>query len=95
MQNVFIKISQHAASLSDEQKIKSWVYAITHNAIIDYYRTRPAHLSTQLSEHLSDRLEIQTDSDIFHGLDECIVYFIEQLPEEYREIVRESETKER
>jgi RNA polymerase sigma-70 factor, ECF subfamily len=93
LQNVFIKISQKVSTLSDEQKIKSWVYIITRNAIIDYYRTRTDTKHTELSDHLAESIEAQADKDNFHGLDECITLFIEQLPQEYREIVRESELK--
>jgi RNA polymerase sigma-70 factor, ECF subfamily len=91
LQNVFIKISQKASTLSDEHKIKSWVYTITRNAIIDYYRTRTDSKYTELSEHLAERIEAPADKDDLGGLDECITLFIEQLPDEYREIVRESE----
>jgi RNA polymerase sigma-70 factor, ECF subfamily len=91
LQNVFIKIYQKASSLSDEQKMKSWVYRITQHAIIDYYRTRTDTPYAELPEQLSESIAAQPDTDNFYGLDQCIRPFIEQLPQEYREIVRESE----
>ena len=91
LQNVFIKISQHASSLSDEQKIKSWVYTITRNSIIDYYRTRTDTKLSDLSADLTEGLEEDRGIDHFHGLDACIALFIEQLPSEYRNIIIDSE----
>ena len=38
LQNVFIRISNNVNKLSGEEKLQSWVFTITRNAIIDYYR---------------------------------------------------------
>jgi RNA polymerase sigma-70 factor (ECF subfamily) len=40
LQDVFLRIHAHRDSLTDERKLTSWVYQITRNAIIDYYRGR-------------------------------------------------------
>ena len=42
LQDVFLKIHQHVDTLKDVKKLESWIYRLTRNAIIDYYRsTRP------------------------------------------------------
>ena len=38
MQNVFIKVAMGIEDLNRKEKLKSWIYAIARNAIIDYYR---------------------------------------------------------
>ncbi len=38
LQDVFLKIHNSIGDLRDEDKIHAWVYRITQNAIIDYYR---------------------------------------------------------
>ena len=40
LQDVFFKIHSNIGKLRDSTKMHSWVYQITRNAIIDYYRTR-------------------------------------------------------
>src|SRR5215470_2178138 len=42
LQDVFLKIHLHMDTLKDVKRLESWIYQITRNAIIDYYRsTRP------------------------------------------------------
>ena len=60
LQDVFLKIHQHMETLKDVKKLESWIYQLTRNAIIDYYRsTRPTTSldvpeSLQLPEDLPD-----------------------------------------
>ena len=51
LQEVFIKIHAQINSLKEETKIESWLYQITRNTIIDYYRSK------QTTEALPDWLE--------------------------------------
>jgi RNA polymerase sigma-70 factor (ECF subfamily) len=41
LQEVFLRIHTHLCCLPELGKVKSWVYQITRNAIIDYYRLTP------------------------------------------------------
>jgi RNA polymerase sigma-70 factor (ECF subfamily) len=38
LQDVFLKIHARIDTLKDDTKIQSWIYQITRNAVIDYYR---------------------------------------------------------
>ena len=40
LQEIFIKIHKNVKNIKNEQKIASWVYQITRNTIIDYYRKK-------------------------------------------------------
>jgi RNA polymerase sigma-70 factor (ECF subfamily) len=90
LQNVFIRISGHVNKLSDEEKLQSWVYAITRNAIIDYYRARKKFaVDMPLEQDFLEDAEI----DSTQGLDQCMNHMIALLPEEYRNIIIDSELK--
>ncbi len=39
LQDVFLKIHQHMETLKDVKKLEGWIYQITRNAIIDFYRS--------------------------------------------------------
>jgi len=40
LQETYLKIYKSIEQIEDETKLKSWIYKITRNTIIDYYRTR-------------------------------------------------------
>ena len=91
LQNVFIKISSSLEQLSDEVKVKGWIYAITRNAVIDYYRLNVNRKKIALIERISDDLSESNDPDPTQGLDKCVAGMIELLPEQYRDIITDSE----
>jgi RNA polymerase sigma-70 factor (ECF subfamily) len=80
LQNVFIKIHTRLDSLQDERKLSSWVYQITRNAIIDYYRQTPQRvpLAEDIAALSSD------DDDIQTALTDSVRSMLDCLPDEYR-----------
>jgi RNA polymerase sigma-70 factor, ECF subfamily len=82
LQDVFIRIHSHADSLKDASKLESWIYQITRNAIVDYYRS-------QKHEHdLSEALPVEEDhdeDDLARQLAPCLRGMIQDLPAKYRE----------
>lgn len=93
LQNIFMKISSHLDKLSDGEKLKSWIYTITRNAIIDYYRSKANRKNATLDEHLEESIPEEEVSDPTMGLDQCMHGMIGLLPEEYRDIIIDSELK--
>ncbi len=94
LQNVFIKISSNLDKLAEEVKLKNWIYTITRNAIIDYYRINANKKKVAVNEEISDDiLEPEEDPDPTKGLDQCMSSMIGLLPDEYRDIIIESEIK--
>lgn len=57
LQEVYLRIHQHLHSLQDATRLKSWVYQITRNTLIDYYRRR------RDVEPLPDTLAAEADTD--------------------------------
>src|SRR5690349_12278626 len=92
LQNVFIKISGNLNKLSEKEKLRSWIYAITRNSIIDYYRTN-ASQNTLLDEGLAEQIPEEETIDSTKGLDSCLTAMISSLSEEYKNIIIDSELK--
>lgn len=91
LQDIFMKIITKFDSVSDFTKLKSWIFTIAKNTIIDHYRKSAGHSETELKENAEIAAPHHTDEANDHGLDRCLSGFIQQLPPEYREIMQESE----
>ncbi|NLR94572.1 MULTISPECIES: sigma-70 family RNA polymerase sigma factor [Flammeovirga] len=86
LQDVFIKIHQKRKSLSDDSKLHSWIYQITRNSIIDFYRKKK--LSTDsLLEHLELPEEVDDVEENIKACTECVKPFILELPEKYKDVL--------
>lgn len=93
LQNVFIKITNGIGSLSEDVKLKSWLFTVTRNTIIDYYRVNAARKNVTPSEEIQEYIPESDDVDSTKGLEQCMSSMINLLPEAYREIIIESEIK--
>ncbi|OAS21379.1 RNA polymerase sigma factor SigZ [Paenibacillus oryzisoli] len=89
LQDVFKKVHNSIHTLTDEGKIQSWVYQITRNTIIDYYRVsaKKKNIETHLDykEEFSEE-EVQENNlnKVVSGWLNCIV---QELDEKYREAI--------
>lgn len=54
LQNVFIKIYKNLDELKSETKLESWIFQITRNEIIDYYRTRKPNYNLDQVEEVPE-----------------------------------------
>ncbi len=66
-QEVFLKLSK--SDIQNVKSIKSWVYSIARNSIIDYYRKKK--IITDDIENLSFT-DIETDNNTIAELSSCI-----------------------
>lgn len=83
LQDVFLKIHDNIESLKDEKKIKAWIYQITRNAIIDYFRVGNRE---QKASGIFKELSFATPSSRF--MDEAIsdmIKYMDQMAPEYCE----------
>lgn len=81
LQEVYIKASNNLHQLKVHGSMKSWLYRITHNLIMDHYRTRKNF------DELSDNLVKEEQSPIeesHQSLAKCIKPLIQELPEQYQ-----------
>ncbi|RAW02091.1 RNA polymerase sigma factor SigZ [Pseudochryseolinea flava] len=93
LQNVFVKISSNIRTLDEDVKIKNWIFTVTRNAIIDYYRLNANKRKHATSAELTDDIADVEEPDQTKGLDQCMANMIDLLPDEYRDIIVESEIK--
>lgn len=89
LQEVFVKIHLNLPKLKDDRKLENWVFQIAYNQLNDHYR-RQKSLSTQPI----DDVELATDQNsASHDLQDCLVPFIESLPETYKTAIILSEVE--
>jgi RNA polymerase sigma-70 factor (ECF subfamily) len=94
LQNVFIKVAAGIEDLNQKEKLQSWIYTIARNSIIDYYRVNSNKKSLAFEGDISDSFSEEEYNDTTKGLDCCMMNFVNQLPEEYRDIVIDVELKD-
>ncbi len=85
-QEVFYKLAKYK---SDKiENIKSWVYTIAKNTITDYYRKKKIITEDVEPVVIDDK---HLDEETVAELSNCVAPFINQLPEDYRVIMKLSE----
>jgi RNA polymerase sigma-70 factor (ECF subfamily) len=84
LQDVFLDIHQHIDTLRDVKKLESWIYQVTRNAIIDYYRSRRATTTLDAPETLQISDELP-DEDIITELFPSVRAMIMSLPAKDRQ----------
>lgn len=93
LQEVFIKIASKLNTLTNSEKLKSWIFTITRNAIIDYYRKNANSKNIGLTDEMINEATLESEVDATQGLDKCLEKFIQDLPVDYRNIIIDSEIK--
>lgn len=77
LQDILIKTYQNLSRIKDKTKIKSWLFQIAQNVIIDFYRKRGR--AKNIDE---DSLwYANNDESILEQLSSCVMPFINGLPE--------------
>lgn len=82
LQEVFIKIHTRIDSLQDKRKIKAWLFQLTRNTILDFYRK--VNLFDDVPFELMDWKD-ENDSFALQDIKTCIVPMIKSLPDDYRD----------
>ena len=84
LQDVFLNIHQHVDTLRDVKKLESWIYQVTRNAIIDYYRS--IRTTTTLEDPEALQLaEDLPDEDVISELFPCVRAMVTSLPAQDRQ----------
>ena len=88
LQDVFVKIHSNMDSLKEQTKVRSWVYQITRNTIIDYYRRQHIKLADiedfpledeEALNRINNMVELEPAQKVAAGLKAMI----DELPEKY------------
>jgi RNA polymerase sigma-70 factor (ECF subfamily) len=99
LQDVFLRIHRHADTVKHHDRLVSWLFQVTRNAIVDYYRAPgrrrelPAgatHDRERGGEHVLGRVEDLDGESLAarRELATCLGLMVEQLPPLYRDAVR-------
>lgn len=88
LQDVFVKIHSNIEFLKENTKIRSWVYQITRNTIIDYYREQKIKLEDIDEIPIEDEVAINNINNIIelelaHKVAAGLKEMIDNLPEKY------------
>ena len=86
LHDVFIKIHNNIDTVTDESKIENWIFQITRNTIIDYYRKNKTHSEIE-EEELIPAEEAEEDNDSHRNASIGLTSFVEELPEIYRDAI--------
>jgi RNA polymerase sigma-70 factor (ECF subfamily) len=98
LQDVFLRIHRHADSLERHERLVSWLFQITRNAIIDYYRA-PVRRRELLAGAPLDLERTAAQSERWIGDDDdasgqagrelahCLAPMVARLPPHYRDAV--------
>jgi RNA polymerase sigma-70 factor (ECF subfamily) len=83
LQDVFVKILNKIDTLKEDSKILKWLYQLTRNTIIDYYRSNKNidDLPESLMQELADS-ESETEE-----MKRCLMPVIDGLDKKYREAI--------
>lgn len=92
-QEVILKIIHKSSQLTKSQGLKSWLFTIAKNQIIDFYRTKKVSVDV---DALSNTHFVQKEENsTYQELEGCIHGFIDALPDDYKEIIFLSEIEGR
>ena len=87
LQDSFIKIHTKLHTLRDLNKLKSWIYSIAKNSIIDYFKSR-----NQTFEIANFEPEIEIEQEP-HSEKDCLRGILSGLPKKYRDPIFLSDIK--
>ena len=77
-----MKIHANLDTLKDDQKLQSWIYQITRNSIIDYYRRKQFQLKVEFPTDLPLE-ETQELNEAIKEISSCIRPMVERLSDNY------------
>ena len=86
LQDIFIKINDNISNLKEKDKLKSWIFSIARNSIMDYFRSNKNHIDIDDVEIPLENAE--SKSECYHT---CLTPFINQLDDKYKDALLNTE----
>lgn len=86
LNDVFARLTKTANENAIADNVSSWLYRVTKNRMVDYYRAKKRF--EQLPESLSETSE---DNNTIKQLSKCLLPMIQALPETYQQALMLSE----
>ncbi len=88
LQEVFVKIHLNSNTIKKQESLKSWIYTIAHNVIVDHFKKQSK--ITDIQPIIASEND-ETSND--HSHKDCLIPLINNLPENYRNALLLSEIK--
>lgn len=88
LQETFIKIHLNIHKIKEVKSLKSWIYTIAHNVVMDYFKKE-----SKIKNNVQFDLLVTEKNNEEHSHKDCLVPLIDALPEIYREAILLSEIK--
>ncbi|MCL9783397.1 RNA polymerase sigma factor SigZ, partial [Vibrio sp. S4M6] len=85
LQEILIRSYQNLPSVKDHKKVKSWLFQIANNAIIDFYRKRKTTTVPELDVWLTHNPNEQHKFE--REIAQCVRPFIDRLPKEQAQLL--------
>lgn len=86
LQEVFVKIHTMSHTIQEKDKLASWVYQITRNTIIDYYRKKNILTYEEELKAKFPEEDVQNELGCVH----CLKPFIDQLHEKDKHVIKKT-----
>ena len=80
LQDVFVKIHSKLSTLSSSEKLTSWIYQITRNSIVDYFRKQK-----QMAPIKEQAIGENINPDEEMNIEKCLKPFLNQLSPQYKD----------
>jgi len=93
LQEVFMRVHENTQKLQEPDRMVSWVFQITRNAIIDHYRSADRRRELPVGLGIDDKLDKESmageeESEAKYELSQCLRPMIDRLSHEYREAIK-------
>lgn len=82
LQEILLKAYRNIGSVQHQSSIKSWLFQVANNAVIDFYRRKGRNV--ELTDELLGSAEEQTQLE----LSNCVFPFINALPQDHAALLR-------
>ncbi|MGA9649915.1 sigma-70 family RNA polymerase sigma factor [Pedobacter sp.] len=79
LQETFIKVHTKLDTLKDEDKLKSWLFAIARYTVLDYFR------NNNITYEMTEADMVFEDQKLDHTKEDCLRGIIKSLPKKYRD----------
>lgn len=87
VQSIFVKIQQHPPHIENQQKLEGWLWQITKNSLIDYWRKEKNTVSFADEHDLAIEEDDEHEENPWLNLSCCLLAMIKDLPDKYRQAV--------
>ncbi len=88
LQETFVKIHLNIDKIKKVKSLKSWIYTIAHNIVMDYFKKQ-----SKVTDNAMLTILEKDDENDNHSHKDCLLPLVNNLPEMYREAILLSEIK--